>query len=91
MEIEGSVDINVLCRNVRRLRKKNRPVEPAVEALNKLGARRPTKQRFSLSYNSEQQVLTLHAKTTEFLTQELCKTADRLVLEDGDSLNVVNT
>lgn len=80
MEIEGLTDINVLCANYRRLRKKGKPVERVVEALNKLGARRPTKQRFSLSYKSDEGVLTLVAKSTEFLPDDLRRIADQLVL-----------
>lgn len=79
MEIEGLADINVLCANYRRLRKKNKPVEKVIEALNKVGSRRPTKQRFSLAY--AEGVLTLKARSTEFIPDSLQRIADRLSLQ----------
>ena len=54
-----------------------------VEALNKLGSRRPTKQRFSLVYTSSEGKLTLRAKTAEFVPTSLQQVADSLVLDSG--------
>ena len=85
MEIEGIAgiaEINVLCASYRRLRKKSKPVEKIVEALNKLGARRPTKHRFSLSYKSDEGLLTLRVKSTECIPESLQRLANRLVLTE---------
>lgn len=80
MPISEETEINVLCGSYKRLRKKGRPVEKVVEALNKLGSRRPTKQRFSLSYKSDEGLLTLRAKSTDFVPDSLQRLANRLVI-----------
>lgn len=91
MEIEGLAEINVLCASFKRLRKKNKPVEPVVEALNRLGSRRPTRQRFSLSYNSTDGQLTVKAKHTEWIPTSVRQISARMIIDESDSLNAVNT
>ncbi len=78
MEIEAIAEINTLVSVLRRQRKKNKPVEQTVEALNKLGSRRPVKQRFTLSL--KEGVLTLRAKTGEYLPESLQRIADHTVV-----------
>ncbi len=75
MQIEGLAEIETLCALYRRLEKKGKPVESAVEALNKLGSRRPKKQRFSVSYNSKTSVLTVRAEHADWVPSALKKIA----------------
>ncbi len=81
MAIEGQAEIETLCALYRRLKKKGRPVEPVVEALNRLGARRPKRQRFSVTYNPNDGQLTIRAKHVEWLPIELRRSAAYMILE----------
>lgn len=89
--MDADFEIKVLCASYKRLRKRGKPVEETVSSLNKLGSRRPTKQRFSLVYDHKTGVLQLRAKSTEHLPVVLRAMADQLVLDNGESQNVVNT
>jgi hypothetical protein len=80
MEIEALAEINTLVGVLKRRRKKNKPVEQTVEALNKLGSRRPAKQRFVLSL--KEGVITLRAKTGEYLPERLRCIADRTIIDE---------
>lgn len=78
--VENTAEIDTLVGLYRRRRKKNKPVETVVESLNRLGARRPTKQRFMLSFDSTNCKLTLKAKMEEFVPDSLRRIADQLII-----------
>lgn len=78
--IEAAKEINSLTQLLLRRRKKNKPVESVLEALNKLGSRRPTKQRFSVHFDNEHTkfiVYALHEETV--LPKALQHAADEII------------
>jgi len=76
----NSREITALVQLLGRRRKKNKPLETTLEALNKLGSRRPTKQRFSVHFDKGQLkfiVYMLHEETV--LPAALHHAADEII------------
>jgi hypothetical protein len=63
---EQTRELTALLSLMKRQRKKSKPIETVLEALNKLGSRRPTKQRFSVHFDRDRSkfiVYTAHEET----------------------------
>lgn len=80
---EQTREIGALLQLLKRQRKKNKPIEATLEALNKLGSRRPPKQRFTIHIDKDQAkiiLFTLHEEAAlpavllHYADEVICKT-----------------
>ena len=78
-------EITSLMNKVRRRRRRGEVVEPILEALNKLGSRRPVKQRFSVHISRETGKFIVVANSQEHLPRSIAHAADE-VRTSGEKL-----